>query len=278
MNSIMYGTNTYAKWYYAETTSTTIEFINGQVVYNNFVLHKSNTCSLSFFWGTWWPRVELHGYDLPNTFGTGNTSSFTRQQSFRIRWTLKAINNEQLVFRKDELKSMLSEQNKTLRVNFGWSFRQAKTYVSEVQFEENHYNITFVNFSVEFTILEGYWEDIFPTSVTYSNITENLQEEIVCNSTFHTTYPIVNIALNSASGTDMFKVRIKDNETEVLRTFTSGDILNINSKTKQVLLNDVAIDFNGTFPILEKGRNLVNIEANGTFDVSVNVLYNTTYI
>jgi len=135
-----------------------------------------------------------------------------------------------------------------------------------------------VNFSVEFTILEGYWEDIFPTSVTYSNITENLQEEIVCNSTFHTTYPIVNIALNSASGTDMFKVRIKDNETEVLRTFTSGDILNINSKTKQVLLNDVAIDFNGTFPILEKGRNLVNIEANGTFDVSVNVLYNTTYI
>lgn len=266
-------------WYYDESAPvSSIEVQSGEVVYNGYILHKTDTCFLSFFGGVNWPTVELQNYNLPNTYGQGNSSSFTRNNTFEVRGTLKAWSYEELTQRKDTMKSILAEQNQYLQANFGGSIRRQKAFVTDLSFDEQHYNITFVPFTLSFHLLQGYWEDVALTSVSFLSNTTTLIEEIVSNSTFLETRPVFNIVFNSASSTTEFSLEMGDNDIVVNETFATNDVLIIDSDKKSVRLNGNPIDFDGTFPILIRGNNSFQMSSNGTYNISLTVNYRKTFI
>lgn len=266
-------------WYYDESAPvSSIEVQSGEVVYNGYILHKTETCFLSFFGGANWPIVELQNYNLPNTYGQGNSSNFTRNNTFEVRWVLKASSYEELTLKKDTMKSILAEQNQYLQANFGGSIRRQKAFVTDLFFDEQHYNITFVPFTLSFHLLQGYWEDVALTSVSFLGNTSTLIEEIVSNSTFLETRPVFNIVFDSASSTTQFSLEMGDNEVVVNETFTTNDVLIIDSRERQVKLNGVPIDFTGTFPILTRGNNSFQMSSNGTYNISLTVNYRKTFI
>lgn len=266
-------------WYYNESAPvSSIEVQSGEVVYNGYVLHKTDFCHLYFFGGVDWPIVELQNYDLPNTYGKGNSSSFTRNNTFKVRGTLKASSYEELTQRKDTMKNLLAEQNQYLQAIFGGIIRRQKAFVTDLSFDEKHYNITFVPFTLSFHLLQGYWEDVALTSISYLNNTTTLIEEIVSNSTFLETRPVFNIVFNSASATTTFSLEMGDNKIVVNEAFTTNDVLIIDSKERTVRLNGSPIDFDGTFPILERGNNSFEMSSNGTYNISLTINYRKTFI
>jgi len=55
-------------------------------------------------------------------------------------------------------------------------------------------------------------------------------------------------------------------------------VLVFDSITKTVLLNNVEIDYVGTFPTIVYGDNLIQFEVNGTPSYDITVLYATNYL
>jgi len=250
-----------------------IEVQQGEIIYNGFVLHKTDTCHLSFFWGKDWPRVQLNNFNLPNSLWEGNNSSFTRSNSFTIRGRLKGSNAENLRELQDTLKGFVNEQGKKMQVNFWWEVRKGEVYMESVRFETAHYTIDSVLFEIQFTLLKGYWESFSITSITHTAIDGSFTEEIITNSTFLETYPMWNITFTW--GTNEFTLNVWGNEININESIVSSDILIIDTKEQTVELNGMPIDFSGTFPILKKGNNSFTITTTAQYSISVN--FNNTY-
>lgn len=277
----MFNSFTFNAWYFNNIVPTAvIEVVDGQVVYNGQVLHRTDSLCLTFFGWVNWPVVELQNYNLPNTLGVGNNSSFTRENSFQVTWYIRAESWEDLNIKKDELKALLSEQNKFLQVNFWGNIRRAKAYVTGMEniFSEEHYNITFVPFQITFNILEWYWEDVALSNYSYPNLTTTLIEEILNNSTFLETRPVINVVFNAVSSTDTFTFSVWDTEITINTTFGVNDVLIIDSDTRDVTLNGSSIDFDWVFPILWKGNNSFTASSNGTYDITLWVAFRKTFI
>ena len=279
MNSIMYNTYIFNWQYFDWITPFDIEIFSWEIVYNGYILHQTNVCSISMFQGYNWPTLQLNNFDLPNTDWVGNNSAFYRANEFRVRGTIKAESAEKLRAEKDRFKRFMAEQNKTLQVNFNWEFRRAKAFVLGLDnlWQDQHYNLTFIPFELRFEIQQWYWEDIRKTTLTYGGITETLQEEINNTGTYK-AFPIFVINFITADLTDEVRLTMWDNEILISETLTNGDIIIINSLEKEVLVNWVPIDFDGVFPILNVGLNPFSIEINWTYEADISTQYTKTFI
>ena len=275
----MYNTFTFDNNYFNWVSLLNIEIISWEIVYNGYVLHQTNNCYLSLF--QWYnaPIIELNNFELPNTDWLWNNSAFYRQNEFIIRWILKGENAEKLREQKDRFKKFLTEQNKILQVNFNWEIRRAHAFVLWLEnlFNNQHYNINHINFELTFQIQKWYWEDIKTNSITYENITSNLQEEIN-NLWTYKSFPKFILNFITASWTDEIKLIMWDNQILINETIWDGDLLVIDSKEKELLFNWVPIDFDWVFPILELWLNPFAIEINWTFSCDITVQFVKTFI
>jgi hypothetical protein len=92
------------------------------------------------------------------------------------------------------------------------------------------------------------------------------------------SYPIINILVNAASSTNQITITIWDNSIEINKSLSANDIIDINTEEKTVLVNGVSTDFTGKFPRLSAGLNIMNFEANWTFNFDISILFPKNYL
>lgn len=90
--------------------------------------------------------------------------------------------------------------------------------------------------------------------------------------------PIINILVNSTSGTDQLSVQIGKETIKIAKALRADDIIDINTEEKTVVINGKSTDFSGKFPRLQAGLNIMNLKANGVYNLDVSVLFPKNFL
>lgn len=140
----------------------------------------------------------------------------------------------------DEMKKYLDEKNGILRYATQGKFREINATSSSIVFDRKRYHISFCPFSVTFTINDIYWRDSNQMIITDTGLTSDINIEY-SNEGSKESLPKIIIVVNTGSCSQA-KMTL-GGISLTTEGLTAGDVLVVDSKTKRVYKNGVAIDY-----------------------------------
>lgn len=253
------------------------ESIDWDIVYNGYVLHKRDTvyASSADFYNT--PTIQDETYDIPNDNGIGLLDYKYRKRTIRIQGTINKSNNSQLVTEINEMKKALWEPNKVVQIVFGGVPRRATGYVSNLSFEQNHYNIRWTRYTVDIVITDPFFENIKLLTSTFASITSTFSESELNRGTT-TTPAVFSMTFFSATSVDEITITMWDTWVTINETISWWDIIKVDWREKKVTINGNAVDYTGVLPIMQLGSNTYTIEVNGTYEYTLNLQHKLRFI
>lgn len=258
------------QWTWTETVAQDDIVYNGLSLQNeNFIISETNFDSSH--------NIENATYNRPLTDWIWELNYFFREKLIRFIWTVKASNAEELNNEIDRIKKIVLQNNKDLDVKVNWTIRRAKASCVNPPslFNRRHYNITFIPIVLEFRINE-FMKETIRNNLTLTWQTAWFVEEIF-NIWSAKANPLITITINSASWVN--EIIFTNNETITINeTIGASDIIKIDTEEKQVLINDVDVDYSWTFPRLDPWVNNFQLQINWTVNYDFNLSYFNTYL
>ena len=273
----MYNNHLYNESVFGGINLISSEAIKGNIVYNGFVLDKTDSvyATNTDFFNT--PTIKADTFDIPNSNGIGLNDYKYRERVLRVEWTIRWDDKVDLLEKIDTMKRFLGEPQQTLQVIFNGDPRRATAYVDRLEFDQNHYNIDWIKYRVEFIIEDPFWERVWQITNTFENITSTFQEDEINRWTTY-TYPIITISFSNASNVDNISLTMGDSGVEIQSNISINDIVRIDSINKDVLVNGDAVEFDWVFPRLNVGNNPYTITVSGTYEYNLNIQHNLRFI
>ena len=223
-----------------------------------------------------WFKTSLRWFDFPNDDWKGYISNYFRWRSIKLKVLVRWENETEFNKKLDEVRKFVAKNQVYLEEKVNDSYRRIMVNIISCPIDKKYYNVTFLEFTIEFTALEPFWYDRDNTTISFLSVTSNLQEEIT-NEWTADIYPKINLGFTSASWTENVSVKIWDTEISINETIQNNDILIFDCLNKSVLLNNTEIDYNWTFPKMEVWTNIINFTIDWTFEADINILYKKTY-
>lgn len=254
-------------------------FITWEIVFWDFILHKTNNISLNYTNINSWPSVEDNTYNKPDINWVWLNSYFLRAKTINLNWILKWNNKEDLEKRMINMIWKLAEVNKFLQIITWWIILRARAYcknLDNIFNNRQYFHNTFVPFNITFQINSPFWEGVLLNSITY-NINSTLLEEIQ-NLWNAEAEPIINITFNSASWVDEIWLEFNNKNIIIQKNISVNDIIKIDSEQKNIFLNWDEIDYLGELPTLKVWSNPFVISINWTFNADVSIIYRDKFI
>lgn len=223
--------------------------------------------------------IQLDTYNAPRTDWGGKLWYYINWKSIVFDMIIKEDTEEELNSQIDLLKKKLAKEDWLLEININWEYRVWTAYLTSLTFNRDFEKKTIQNnVQATFTLLNhlysSEWDAISQLWITSNSLAMDIDNNGTTECFFKTA--IVFGAGNSWV-TDISIV--KDWYTlEVTNTFNDWDLLVIDWVNKEVLLNTVAIDYNGAFKELETWSNPFTININWTVNVDITVLFNKNYL
>lgn len=221
----------------------------------------------------WQNNIDYNIYDFWDRKFV-NIEKYTKDNDIKeieIIWTIKASDRVSLISEVEKMKWNIIRQEKILSIKEWTIIKKANAYCKNIEFEENHYNITFMKYSLVFNILWGLEKD---TANSYSyNITSNLSETIE-NIWENRTDWLMLVNVNSATWTYLY---IEVNWTSIKINSTPSWTYRLNSWKLLVEQNWTEVNYTGWFEKLDLWFNTIKVESDWSFDFDVNFKYNVTY-
>lgn len=192
-------------------------------------------------------------------------------QKIKISGKIKKPTRTEYLAFLDEFKAVLAQESQFLTyTEWDWS-RRIKAVCTLKDFDENHYNIDWIPFSLVFETYK-YWEESLATeqSVTVTANTYNLgiTREGTAEARLYTT-----INFTSASGV----TSINFWGVQITGPITSTDSFIFDWTTWKVTKNGIQIGFTWEIPRLTEVNNTIVIAVNGTFSYNLVAVYRKTY-
>lgn len=246
-------------------------------VYNDFGLHNDvyKISNSSFDNGH---RPENATYFNPLADLGGQLSYRFRNKIVRLEWRIKTSTALELNEEIDKLKRILSQPEKDLDIRVNGNIRRAKASCININslFARQHYNITWLPFTLEFEIISQFSREITRQSTTENWLTATSTNIEINNRGTVKTNPTISILFNSATSVDEITFTIDDRAITINETISTSDVVNIDCEEKTVEINSTEVDFTGTFPFLDVGVNTCTIEINETknFDITISYFNN----
>lgn len=264
--------------YFDEVVLIWDEKISEDVMYNWFWLSNDFIC-INKISDSNWNSVSSETYSNPLADLWWELNYYFREKIIEIRGTLKANNAEDLNNRIDTLKKVLWQNNKNLDIKVNWTVRRAKASCVNINslFDRNHYNITWIPFTIQFRIISEFFAETLRQSQTFTSLTAWFIEEVTNRGSVKTE-PTVNILINSTTWTDNISFTIWDNSLIITENISTNNTILIDCKEKTVKINWNEIDFSWTFPILEVWANNYEITINGTVNYNITVYYFNNFL
>ena len=266
-NSILF--NGWRTW----TSASSVD----DVIFNWFGLQNENfVTSAVNFWNM--PKINLLTYDNPKNDWWGVLDRFYKQRTIQLEWSIIGENSEDIETKIDTLKKALSIKTWYLDFKVKWVYRRILCSLTNSDIiNRKHYDVNMWKFKLTFTALDPFWSEKVWDSKTFDNVNAEINEDVY-NEWSEYSNPIINILVNSATSVNELKVKIGNNEIVIENTISTGDVIEINTIKKEVLINTQSVDFGGKFPRLEAGANWLNVKANGTYDFDIAVLFSKNYL
>jgi hypothetical protein len=224
------------------------------------------------------PKINLLTYDNPKNDWWWVLDRFFKQRTISLSGRVKWDSDEDIEDKIDNLKKALSVKTWYLDWKVKWVYRRILCSLTNSDIiDRKHYDIDHWKFKLTFTALEPFWSEKVWNTVVFEWVNDEINEDIN-NEWSEYSNPIFNILVNSASSTNQLKVKIWDNQIIIEKSISTNDIIEINTVTKEVLINEQSVDFSGKFPRLESGVNWLNVVSNGTYNLDIAVLFAKNYL
>lgn len=198
-----------------------------------------------------------------------------------IRGSIKGSSASDLDSQIDTLKENLGGQEKNLDISFGGSTRRYVATVSDLRIPEEYYHLTVVPYEVEF-ICQPFGRDTSETNHSNDGITSSPESSSLSIS--GTASPRPKITITIVSETSMTAIKFENTTTSesitITRSFSAGEVLEIDTENKTVEVDDTEVDFSGVFPEFLPGTNsyTLTITDGGAFEVNLDIDYTSLYL
>lgn len=199
--------------------------------------------------------VQMESRARADGFNIVNVRYQTR--TIEVEGMLSAADRASLVALIDTMKLNLNGVSGNLDIAYGNETRRYFATVQSLDLPEDFYNITSVPYKIIFVCADPFG---YPTSsgiASIPGVTTMLKDLVVTVSGSINSDPVLFVTINS--GTVGMNLVTFSNELtgEVIiiskpnaAVFNQGDILIINSRTKQVQINGSGLDYTGRFPTM----------------------------
>lgn len=271
----MYNQTLYNEMY--SNTPIPSDIIEDDIVFNGYWLQNENIVVPRYdFEST--NQSEYNSFNIPQSNWKGFLSRYWRDRDITIQWTLKANTKEELNNLIDELKFYVNQREWILKYKTTNWYRQIKATCVDIQIPREHYNITFIPFTIILKNNEPFFYDSLNNTALLENQTNPTIIEELTNNWSEVSKLQAYIIFNSADSVDEVKLTIWNIALTYDWNLQEWDVLLIDWLNEEVLLNTIRQDYNWTFPDLEKWFNSVKIEINGTYNAEIILIYRTNYV
>lgn len=270
----MYNTNAYNTAQYNDFHQLFNNVVaQDDVVFNDFSFSDFNVITSEISHDEM-PGRNVKTFDIPRDNGKKIVTDFYRLKAINISGIIRMDTKELLNSKIDEMKSAISKREGNLDIKINDVTRRfIATQKSEIIFNRKHFNITYVKFKVSFDVYVPFGSDVSYTSNSLLSQNSLSLVQQIDNSGTAVTKPIFHILLNAVSNVTKisFENTTINSKISISETFSSSDVLIVDSENKTVYLNGIEIEYSGTFFDFLTGTNSVEISVEGD-----SVLYNLT--
>lgn len=193
-------------------------------------------------------------------------------QTIKIDWKIKKGTRTDYLAFLDEFKVILAQENQYLEYTEGAWSRRVKATCTSYSFDENHYNIDWIPFSIVFETYK-YWEESLATDQSVSAITSSTYNLGITRD--GTAEARLYLTLTFTAATWVTSL----NMWGVLITWpiVATDSFIFDGNNQRVTKNGNVIGFIGEIPKLKEVNNTIPIVVNGTFSYNLVATYRKTY-
>lgn len=205
------------------------------------------------------PKRDLNITKLAAADKSVNSSAYYRNKKLNITVEIGRNTRELLDDSIDTLLALLQPRESALVLSVGAGTRQWTATYANMSFSDVLGGHAVID--IEFEAADGMGVDtastsLFSTSLTGANSTTPFIG--VLGGTAQWQQPIITITynsltLNGVSGTVTIGNPANGQQIEIARIWQAGDVLVIDSRTKDVTVDDIAVDFDGSIPEWERG-------------------------
>lgn len=224
-----------------------------------------------------WGARRLERQSLSRDRGVAILDAQFGEKAFDMRGKIIQSSQSNLESQIDTLKELLSRQGKNLDVSYAGGTRRYVAYVEDLKIERDHYHIQHADFSCRFVIPSGVGYD--PSIQNHSNDNNTGATESGSFTVAGSAPPkgVITISFDSASSCSKVEFTLNGVKMTIEQTFSTSDVLVIDTDRKKVTLNGVEKDFSGRFPDFIVGSNsyLASLtRTSAQFDIDID-WYNT---
>jgi hypothetical protein len=242
--------------------------LTDDIIFNNFGLQNSvyliSEVDISM------PDRELNIASLPSMDGEVFNSEYLRRKIITLNGRIFQTTQALLEAEIDNFKQAMIKENGNLDiavVTDGTKRRYKATLQNpdRIFFARKRSDISSAPFTLQFLCHNGLAEDIDFTNDGIPITSKTVSTALYNQGTFETPVWWYFIC-TTVSGITAIQI---DNKTtgesiKMTETVSSGDVVQFDGIEKEVLLNDVVQDFDGFFPSLAPGENLIDVTFTGT--------------
>jgi len=245
------------------------------ISYNGYDFLKVSKISNRF--NRW--ALDLSTYDNIRSHWMWFDQAFIKNKDYTVEWILFADTSENLEIQIDYLIQACQKPNQLLKIKRrDGTITQAYATVTQVDIPEEHYNITFIPYSVTITVLEPFMYQWPINESERLAQTGAFSEAIMYETGNEIWQPFILMQFDVGTVATQVTISMWWNAITVNESFASGDTLLINCKNKEVMKNwSLDVVRSWTFPHLEFWSNTLDITTTWAYDADIYVLYYPSY-
>lgn len=224
--------------------------------------------------------IMLDQYNIALSHWWWFNGYYMKPKKLMIQWTLLAQSASELEAVIDWLKyAVLQKQKELVYTKRDWMRLTTTATCTNMSFERQAHNITFLPVNIEFTILEPFFY-----STTVNELTDYWNTGAITWTVSVVTWqyeiePQIYITYNSATTVTSLTFDLNWSEITINKTITTGDLIIIDCKEKDVLINSVWWqDYNWQFPTLPLWDTTYTLTSNWTYNIDLLIQWKNAYV
>ena len=206
---------------------------------------------------------------------------YYRKKDIRLWISLSSTTADWLNTLIDDFKENTRKTEWYLEIIINDEIRRVKVSNTKLKFNRKYFNISFVqNVEIVFTTIEPHFYAKTEVSNSFYSVAADYTADIDNNWTIDTEIKFYLIFWWTVTALTSVAITIWNNTITIWETITALDVLIIDWQSKEVTLNWTAVDYTGTFPVLDVDWNTTLFVFSwwATFTVDITEIHKKKYL
>jgi len=219
------------------------------------------------------PKNKIQADTLAERDGALVVKQQYESKPFTVSGYLRKTTQADLEALMDTFKAAMAIKSQAFDIEHAGSTRRYLASAQNVILTRR--GLTTAAFSVEFLSPDGMgWDTTSSSLITSTGITTSTLSIPFTVGGSYKAEPIIRITINTITGGTAKTIQLTNGSTlrtiSITRTWTAGDVLEMDTLKGQLLVNGVAMDYRGSLPSFEPGaQTLVYTDDFTTRDVTI---------